>query len=451
MLHDDAGVFKAVLGVHLDGEGLPERCLEAVELLSVGREHFAVAVGIAHGAVVAVHVEENVHNVAAVGGDEVGGVGVAAGVCAVPVHLGAEAVNALGEVGGNGERGRVDFVAAIAGDGYAVRVLSRLVFAVERIGHQFAVLGARVVVVHLSLELTVAVAVDIYIAVHPTARVGEIRSNGLAGLCVEHLFGHVIVDALGRGGQREGYGRLAVGFKRERVEPAVVARSCLSLVEVHGIRLVGDARGGVGVDFNLVDIAHLVGRVGVRRFAVGHDDEASYVDASVALNGEHYFLPAVGGHVGSGHCPELLRVGRLPGAVAALAETHYHDAAGVGAVDEQVDILGRGREFEGLFQIDAHAEGVAAEARTLHGKDFSGGVGGRAKDFLNLIEVVVDNGVVALQRAGAEGRGFPSVVDSERGIVLSVESNGLSQGRQGQECRECHYMLEFHGCCFFER
>ena len=26
-------------------------------------------------------------------------------------------------------------------------------------------------------------------------------------------------------------------------------------------------------------------------------------------------------------------------------------------------------------QIDAHAEGVAAEARTLHGKDFSGGLG----------------------------------------------------------------------------
>ena len=111
MLDDDAGIFKALFGVHLDFEVLTERRLEFDELLPIGREHFAVAVGIVHADHVAVHVEADVDKAATVFQNGVVGAGVARGVDVVPVHFEAHAVVAVLQIGRHDKGGRIDFAA----------------------------------------------------------------------------------------------------------------------------------------------------------------------------------------------------------------------------------------------------------------------------------------------------------------------------------------------------
>ena len=123
-------------------------------------------------------------------------------------------------------------------------------------------------------------------------------------------------------------------------------------------------------------------------------------------------MPTIWGYIDGGHGPELLGVGRLGRAVGTLAETYDHDAASVGAVYLEMDILSLGGELKGFIEVDAYTEGVAAIARALYGEDSCRGVG--------LIDTGVGyDGVVALELACTEGSMSGKIVTTLTGCITA--------------------------------
>ena len=399
--------FEAVGGLHLESEGLAVGDAARFELRAVGIEYLAVgALGVLsarHGHFVSVHIETGVHNHAAVVDEQVAGIAVTASIDAVPVHLVAQAVVAGLQVGRHGEGGWLHAAALVV---YAL-ALAVLVLVVG-VGHHVAAFGGRAVVVERGVELTVAEAVKVHVTVHP--RTGVVRAahrHGFAGLCAERISQLILIAALVA---------LLVDAEDLAVEEngvgkAVVARQRGVLIEVDGVRAILHAGRGVVVDLNIIYIHEEVLGQGVCGFAVGHDDEAVYVDAASALNGKHGVEPLVL-HEGRGaEFIELLYLGRLVVPFLALAQSHEHHAAGVGAVHHDVHILHRGGEFEGLAEVHPHAEHVAGEAGALEAQHVLRHVG-FAGQFVYFLEGVCRHGHVALQAllargVGAEGGVFP--------------------------------------------
>ena len=397
VLDDDTSVFKSLFGLHLNGEGLSEGRLVAREGGTIGCYDITIAVGLLNGAVVAVDIDHHVDNIAAVGNHCVVGARITACIGVIPVHLEAHAIETFRHIGGDGKCGRVEQIGA-----FGKRVAQAVLALVVGVGHEVALGGQCAVVVDGDVKLAVVVLVEIDVAVHPRARIPERSRHVFAWLEQEYLARHVAVRTFGVGGRRDGLLARAGRCDGHGIGPAVVAGVVSVLVEVGGIEFVGEAHLRIVVDFDIVDVAHLVGGVGVRRFAVGDDDEAVDVDASVTLDGEHDVLPSVGGNIAHGHGPELLRHGTLASAVAAFSQSDHHHAARIGTVDHEVEIFGGGRQFKGFVEFDQRTESITAEARTLNGENFAGGVGSRAELFVHLIEVVVDDGHVARQFACAE-------------------------------------------------
>ena len=382
VLDDDTGVFKAVGGVHLDGEGLAEGGFEAFELLTVGGDDFAVEVVLRDNGVLTMYVETDVDE----GTTVLEHVGGSEGIVVVPVDLVAQAVDAGGEVGGNGEGARRDGVAVAHGLAFAVFAF------IVGIADQFGV----------GIEFAVLVLVEVDVAVHPRAVVGDRGSDDVTGLGKELGVAGVGVDGARRGDIEDLL--FAVDAESDDVEVTVGARVGLLLVDGDGV-VAGDERWcGAVVHADIVDVGGEVFGEIVRAFAVGHDDEAVDLHAFIAGGGEYDFLPAIGFEGAAGDLGELHHFVTLAGAVFALAEADDHGAAGFGRVDPGMDVFGRGREVEGLVERDAGAEGVGTVARTLHCEHFGRGIDGGAVDGIEFAGGgIAQEGTVAGEGAGAEG------------------------------------------------
>ena len=174
MLHDHTGVFEAVGGVHLHGEGLTEGRLVAFEFGTCGRDDFTVEVLLAQDGCTTVDIETDVDEGTAVFEH----VARAEGIVVVPVYFVAQTVDAGGEVGGDGEGTRLDGVAVAHSLTFAV--LTLIVGVADEFG--------------LRIELSVLVLVEVDVAVHPSAGVGHGGRHDVAGLGEEDCGAGVGVD-----------------------------------------------------------------------------------------------------------------------------------------------------------------------------------------------------------------------------------------------------------------
>ena len=429
VLDDHAGVFEAVGGVHLHHEGLSEGGLEAFEFVTFGRDDFAVEVVLAQDGCTAVDVEADVDESTAVGEERTG----AEGIGVVPVHFVAHAVDAGNEVGGNGEGTRLDGRAGVGVVAFAV--LSLIVGVADEFG--------------LRVELSVLVFVEVDIGVHPSAGVGNGGRHDIACLSEEGGGTGVGVD-LARRGHVVGV-RVAVDRETNGVEVTIVAGVGLFLVDGGGVVARDERRGGAVVDADIVDVGDEVFGEIVRAFAVGHDDEAVDLHPFVAGSGEYDFLPFVGFESRAGDLGKLHHFVTLTGTVLALAESDDHGTSGLGRANPSVYVFGLGSEVEGFVERDACAEGVRPVARALHGEYFCRRVDGAAVDGVEFARGgVVEQGTVAGEGAGAEGRGLPRVEHTEgfpcglfeiEGGQVDVLCGGghrQSQGSHGED------MFEFH-------
>ena len=340
VLDDDTGVFKAVGGVHLDGEGLAEGGFEAFELLTVGGDDFAVEVVLRDNGVLTMYVETDVDE----GTTVLEHVGGSEGIVVVPVDLVAQAVDAGGEVGGNGEGARRDGVAVAHGLAFAVFAF------IVGIADQFGV----------GIEFAVLVLVEVDVAVHPRAVVGDGGGDDVAGLGKELGVAGVSVDGARRGDVEDLL--FAVDAESDDVEVTVGARVGLLLVDGDGVVAGDERRCGAVVHADIVDVGGEVFGEIVRAFAVGHDDEAVDLHPFVAGSGEYDFLPFVGFESRAGDLGKLHHFVTLTGTVLALAESDDHGTSGLGRANPSVYVFGLGGEIEGFVERDACAEGVRTVA-----------------------------------------------------------------------------------------
>ena len=115
-----------------------------------------------------------------------------------------------------------------------------------------------------------------------------------------------------------------------------------------GAVVLPDAGDGGVVDGNFVDVGGEVFPEVVGGFTVGDEDKAVDEDASRPFNREYGVIPFPRSNRLGRKLPELLDIGRLPGAVGAFAQADEHDTPFDGFVEIDVDVLHFGGELEGM-------------------------------------------------------------------------------------------------------
>ena len=452
MADEEVGELKSGCGLHRHVVRLSKRNEFLGELRSVGLQHIAVqsAAGAAcsalDGHLVVVHNKTHVDDGAAVAQDGVVLCERSSGLHIVPVDLEAHAVHARLEVAWQREGGRVEAVAVGLSLATAVLALE------ERVGHEVAVVGDVVAIGH-HVKLAVVVAVEEHIAAHPRALVVERGGDGLSGLGREGLLQHRHVEHLGRLLTHLERLRLAVGLQGDAVEVAVGAIQLLRLLVVDVIIGGAESRCGRRAQLDVVDVEQEIARAVVGRLQVGHHEQFVKLGSGIAADGEHGVEPLVLAHLCDAGLPELLGHVALSGAVLALTHADEHEAACLGGVDLDVDILGREAERNGLVESHQGAEGVAAVARALCAEHLGRGVGCEAELLVDLRRGVLAHLGVALECAVAERRVLPRVVHAHLGVaVLAFEVAddmvvaGLCSCADGQEQRgQADVLFQIHG------